>query len=279
LTYVSPHAPHLVRLLNRQGVPSFATPESLASVLDALQMRALAPGQSDLLDTGLRRAAPGELAAGPMDEVQSKALFAHFGIPVVREEAAANGVDAEAAARRLGPRIVLKIRSRRILHKSDLGGVKVGVAPDEVDACCHEMLARLHAAGAPEPEGFLVQELIAGGVEMILGVHRDPQLGPIILLGMGGVAVDLFNDVAVRLLPISRRDAEAMIGELKTSRLLSGFRGTKPCDVGALVDAILCMAAMGVALADRLVEAEINPLVVLPEGRGVCAVDGLVVLR
>jgi len=279
LTYVSPHAPHLVRLLNRQGVPSFATPESLASVLEALQMRALAPGQSDPADTGLRRAAPGELTAGPMDEVQSKALFAQFGIPVVREEAAANGADAEAAARRLGPRVVLKIRSRRILHKSDLGGVKVGVAPDEVDACCHEMLARLRAAAAPEPEGFLVQELIEGGVEMILGVHRDPQLGPIVLLGMGGVAVDLFNDLAIRLLPIGRRDAEAMIGELKTSRLLSGFRGTKPCDVGALVDAILSMAAMGVALADRLVEAEINPLVVLPEGRGVCAVDGLVVLR
>jgi len=279
LTYVSPHAPHLVRLLNRQGVPSFATPESLASVLEALKMRAPAPGQSNLLETGLRRAAPGELAAGPMDEAQSKALFAHFGIPVVREEAAANGADAEAAARRLGPRVVLKIRSQRILHKSDVGGVKVGVAPDEVDACCHEMLARLRAAAAPEPEGFLVQELIEGGVEMILGVHRDPQLGPIILLGMGGVAVDLFNDLAIRLLPIGRGDAEAMIGELKTSRLLSGFRGTKPYDVAALVDAILCMAAMGDALADRLVEAEINPLVVLPEGRGVCAVDGLVVLR
>jgi acetate---CoA ligase (ADP-forming) len=279
LTYVSPHAPHLVRLLNRQGIPSFATPESLASVLEALQMRAPAPSESDLLDTGLPRAAPGELAAGPMDEAQSKALFAHFGIPVVREEAAANGADAEAAARRLGSRVVLKIRSRRILHKSDLGGVKVGVAPDDVDGCCHEMLARLHAAGAPEPDGFLVQELVEGGVEMILGVHRDPQLGPIILLGMGGVAVDLFNDLAIRLLPIGHLDAEAMIGELKTGRLLSGFRGAKPYDVGALVDAILCMAAMGNALADRLVEAEINPLVVLPEGRGVCAVDGLVVLR
>src|SRR5262249_35812011 len=87
---------------------------------------------------------------------------------------AANGADAEAAARRLGPRVVLKIRSRRILHKSDLGGVKVGVAPDEVDACCHEMLARLRAAAAPEPEGFLVQELIEGGVEMILVVRRAP---------------------------------------------------------------------------------------------------------
>ena len=279
LTYVSPHAPHLVRLLNRQGVPSFATPESLAAVLEALQLRSVAPAQPDPMDRGLRQPATGELAAGPMDEAQSKALFARFGIPVVREEAVANGVDAEAAARRLGPRVVLKIRSRRVLHKSDLGGVKVGVAADEIYECCEEMLNRVRAAGAPAPEGFLVQELVKGGVEMILGVHRDPQLGPIVLLGMGGVAVDLFDDIAIRLLPISRVDAEAMLGELRTGKLLSGFRGAKPCDVEALVDAVLCMAAMGEALADRLVEAEINPLVVLPEGRGVCAVDGLVVLR
>jgi acetate---CoA ligase (ADP-forming) len=279
LTYVSPHAPHLVRLLNRQGIPSFATPESLAAVLEALQLRSVGPPQPHPMDPGLRPPAPGKLAAGPMDEAQSKALFARFGIPVVREEAVANDVDAEAAARRLGPRVVLKIRSQRILHKSDLGGVKVGVAADEVYKGCQEMRTRLRAAGAPEPEGFLVQELVTGGVEMILGVHRDPQLGPIILLGMGGVAVDLFDDVAIRLLPVSRIDAEAMIGELRVGQLLSGFRGAKPCDIEALVEAVLCMAAMAEVLADQLVEAEINPLVVLPEGRGVCAVDGLVVLR
>jgi acetate---CoA ligase (ADP-forming) len=278
LTYVSPHAPHLVRLLNRQGVPSFATPESLAAVLEALQLRAVAPRQSDRRDPRMWPA-PSEQAAGSMDEAESKALFARFGIPVVREEAADNGTDAEAAARRLGSRVVLKVRSKRILHKSDLGGVKLGVGAHEVNACCQEMLARLRAAGAGKPEGFLVQELIEGGVEMILGVHRDPQLGPIVLLGMGGVAVELFKDLAIRLLPISRIDAEAMIGELRAGKLLFGFRGAKPCDVGALVDAILGMAAMGEALAERLVEAEINPLVVLPAGRGVCAVDGLVVLR
>jgi acetate---CoA ligase (ADP-forming) len=279
LTYVSPHAPHLVRLLNRQGIPSFATPESLAAVLEALQLRAVAPSQSDRMDPDSWRPGPSDLATGSMDEADSKALFARFGIPVVREEAADNGMDAEAAARRLGPRVALKIRSQRIPHKSDLGGVKLGVRVDEVNACCEEMLARLRATGAPDPEGFLVQELIEGGVEMILGLHRDPQLGPIILLGMGGVAVDLFDDLAIRLLPISRIDAEAMIGELRTGKLLFGFRGAKPCDVGALVDAIVCMAAMGAALAERLVEGEINPLVVRPEGQGVCAVDGLVVLR
>jgi acetate---CoA ligase (ADP-forming) len=277
LTYVSPHAPHLVCLLNRRGIPSFATPESLASVLEALQLRA--PIRVTRPASDVQRPAPGELTKGTMDEAKSKALFARFGIPVVREEAVANSAEAEAAARRLGPRVVLKIRSQRIVHKSDLGGVKVGVAPDEVRECCHEMLARLRAAGAPAPEGFLVQELVKGGVEMILGVRPDQQLGPIVLLGMGGVAADLFNDVAIRLLPISRVDAEDMIGELRTGKLLSGFRGAKPCDVGALVDAMLGIAAMGEALADRLVEAEINPLVVLPAGQGVWAVDGLVVLR
>lgn len=279
LTYVSPHAPHLVRLLNQHGIPSFATPESLASVLEALQVRSSAGVRVDPQPTATWRAALGELMAGTMDEAESKALFARFGIPIVREQAVADGAQAQAAAHRLGPQVVLKIRSRGILRKSDLGAVKVGIAPDEVHACCQEMLARLRASGLPSPQGFLVQEFIKGGVEMILGVRRDPQLGPIVLLGMGGVAADLVNDVAIRLLPIGRGDAADMIGELKTGKLLYGFRGAKPCDVGALLDAVLCMAAMGTALADRLVEAEINPLIVLPEGQGACAVDGLVILR
>lgn len=277
LTYVSPHAPHVVRLLNREGIPSFATPESLACVLEALQPRSIAPMRAGPQISADRRSADDELASGPIDEAQSKTLFARFGIPVVREEAVADAAEAEAAARRLGPRVVLKIRSRSIAHKSDLGGVKVGIAPEEVRECCEQMLESVRAAGAPAPEGFLVQELIKGGVEMILGIKRDPQLGPIVLLGMGGVAADLIDDVAIRLLPVTRADAETMVGELRTSKLLSGFRGATPCDVDAVVDAILCIATMGEALADRLVEAEINPLVVLPAGA--CAVDGLVVLR
>jgi acyl-CoA synthetase (NDP forming) len=128
-----------------------------------------------------------------------------------------------------------------------------------------------------EPEGFLIQERVTDGIEMILGLRRDPQFGPLILLGMGGTAAELLHDVSVRLAPVSRRDAQEMIEELKTSALLKGYRGRPIADTDALVDAILAFSNMGLTLGDALVEAEINPLFVMPEGQGVIAADGLVV--
>jgi acyl-CoA synthetase (NDP forming) len=276
LAYVSPHAPHLVRLLNEKGIPAFATPESCATVLRALRRRAVPPApaavQAD--DTVLAG-----LPSGNLNEAESKALFARFGMPVTREHTAADAGAAEAAARALGGDVVLKILARDIAHKSDIGGVKVGLTAGQLPEECAAMLERVRAAGAPAPEGFLVQERIRGGVEMILGFHRDPQLGPVILLGAGGVAAELFQDTALRLLPIARSDAEAMVEELKAVRLLRGFRGAPPADIPALVDAVMTFAAMAGAAGDRLLEAEINPLFVLPEGQGARAVDGLAVLR
>lgn len=276
LAYVSPHAPHLVRLLNGQGIAAFATPESCASVVRALQRRAAPPAPD------VQAADPGLLAglsAGNLNEAESKALFARFGVPATRELVAADATEAATAARALGGEVVLKILSRAIAHKSELGGVKLGLTADQVPEACAEMLARLRAAGAHAPEGFLVQERVRGGVEMILGFHRDPQLGPVLLLGAGGVAAELFQDTALRLLPIARADAEAMLDELKAAQLLRGWRGAPPADRTALLDAILAFAAMAAAAGERLSEAEINPLFVLPEGQGVLAVDGLAVLR
>lgn len=276
LAYVSPHAPQIVSLLNGKGIPAFANPESCAAMLRALQHRA--PAQAPAAPAADPAVLAG-LPAGTLNEAESKALFARFGVPVPREEIAADAGAAEAAAGRLGGEVVLKILSRAIAHKSDLGGVKVGLTANKIGDACAAMLKRLKAAGAPEPEGFLVQERVRGGVEMILGFHRDPQLGPLILLGSGGVAAELFQDTALRLLPIARSDAEAMVEELRAARLLRGYRGAAPSDVPALVDAVVAFAAMAAAAGDRLVEAEINPLFVLPEGEGVRAVDGLAVLR
>lgn len=275
LAYVSPHAPHLVRLLNGKGIPAFATPESCATMLRALRRRALPPAPAEVpADAGLLAGLP----SGNLNEAESKALFARFGVPVTREQTAADAGAAEAAARALGGEVVLKILSRAIAHKSDLGGVRVGLTAEQVPEACAAMLERLRTAGAPAPEGFLVQERIRGGVEMILGFHRDPQLGPVILLGAGGVAAELFQDTALRLLPIARADAEAMVEELKAARLLRGYRGAPPADIPALVDAVMGFAAMAGAAGERLLEAEINPLFVLPDGQGARAVDGLAVL-
>jgi succinyl-CoA synthetase beta subunit len=220
----------------------------------------------------------GDLPSGPLNEVESKRLFAGFGIPVAREIAVSTPEEAEAASLRMEGNVVLKILSRDIAHKTEVGGVMVNVRTGDVADGCRAMDTAVKAATAARVEGFLVQEMVTGGVELILGFHRDPQLGPAILLGLGGITTELFKDTAIRLPPLGKRDAQAMIDEIKSSQLLKGFRGRPRGDLDALVSAILAFSDMIVVLGDRLVEAEINPLFVLPEGRGVRAADGLVVL-
>jgi hypothetical protein len=156
--------------------------------------------------------------------------------------------------------------SRTIAHKSDVGGVKLGVPLAEVAATCREM--------RQDVEGWLIQEQIHGGTEMLLGLIRDAQLGPALVLGAGGTATEVFGDSSLRLLPLGDGDPLEMLGELRCRVLLEGFRGQPPGDVEALLEAIRHFAALG----ERVQGAEINPLFVLPRGRGVVAADGLVIL-
>lgn len=281
LAYVSPEAPHIVAALNRAGVPAFASPEGCVAALAALRVAPPAPRAETAEPVDEQRIdVPGEaLGSGALNEADSKALFARFGIPAVAEIVAATPEEAAAAAHRLGGApVVVKVLSRDILHKSELGGVAVGVAPEAVADCCRAMAARVSECAAGALDGFLVQERITDGVEMILGLTRDPQLGPAVLLGIGGVTAELLKDTTLRPLPLAPDDAEAMIAELTLAPLLTGYRGRPAADVAALVAAIEAFAAMVTCLGDRLQEAEINPLFVRPAGQGVAAADGLVVL-
>jgi acyl-CoA synthetase (NDP forming) len=198
---------------------------------------------------------------------------------VTREAAAATPREAGEIAAGFGAPVVVKILSNEILHKSEVGGVAVGIVPEAVEACCAEMLERVRAQSDAKIDGFLIQELVRGGVEMILGYNRDPQLGSYILLGAGGVTTELYQDVTLRLLPLDRVEAKGMIDSLKCSALLKGFRGKPLADTEALADAILSFADMVTSLDGRLKEAEINPVFVLPQGQGVRAGDGLVVIE
>jgi len=143
------------------------------------------------------------------------------------------------------------------------------------------MAKDVEAAIGIVPKRFLVQEMVSGGTELILGMHRDP-LGTAVLLGMGGITAELFKDTTMRLLPpkggLSREEALDLAQQLKTWPLLDGFRGRPKADVEALVSAIVAFSQMAVQMGDRLIEAEINPVFVLPEGQGVWAADGVVVL-
>ena len=278
--YASPSAPELVRRLNLAGVPTFAAPEGCAMALAALRRLAevetadSAPSSVPAIPERVRSS----IKPGPMNEAEAKRLFASFGIGVTREVVAATAREAEAAAQTFGGRVVVKILSRHVSHKTEVGGVTVGVSPAEVAACCEAMTGRFAKATGREPEGFLIQELVAGGTELILGYHRDPQLGPLILLGMGGIAAEVYRDTALRLAPLTRRDAEQMIASLKAAPLLQGFRGRPQADLNALIETMLAFSGMVMALGDTLVEAEINPLFAMPGRGGVVAADAVVVL-
>ena len=284
MAYVSPHAPEVGALLTRRGVPAFTAAESCTAALAGMLrvQRFVAPAQDD---AALPLVEAGDLPSGSLDEAQAKQLFSRFGVPCAAERVVASPAEAEAAARELGGRVVLKILSSQITHKSDVGGVAVGLSADTIGERIGRMASEVKSRTGTDVQRFLVQEMVAGGTELILGMHRDA-LGTAILLGMGGVTAELFKDTTMRLLvqdaqglkPLSHAEALSMAQDLKTWPLLDGFRGRPKADVEALVDAIVAFSGMAARLGERLVEAEINPVFVLPQGQGVRAADGVVVL-
>ena len=289
IAYVSPHAPQVAALLTQRGVPAFADPEACAAALAGMlhasrwQAPEVAPGPAANLpiDDLLQGDVISDLK-GALNEAQAKQLFSRFGVPCTQEVIVETPQQAERAAAQLGGRVVLKLLSNEIMHKSDVGGVAVGIRAEQIGDRLTTMAADVEGLTGVRPKQFLVQEMVSGGTELILGMHRDP-LGVAILLGMGGVTAELLKDTTLRLLPpqggLGRADALAMAQELKTWPLLDGYRGRPRADVNALVDAIVAFSRMAAQLGDHLVEAEINPVFVLPEGQGVRAADGVVVLQ
>lgn len=274
-----PHAPGIASQLNQRGVPAFMAPESCTSALAAMHAhagwRAPVPASGDAALPKVD-----DLPGGSLDEAQAKQLFARFGVPCARELVVADAQQAQQAARELGGATVLKILSGEITHKSDVGGVAVNLSVKQIGPRLECMAAEVETHTGVRPQRFLVQQMVSGGVELILGLHRDP-LGSAVLLGMGGVTAELLKDTALRMLPpggLTREQAEALVRELKTWPLLDGFRRRPVCDLKALVSAIVAFSRMAAALGERLVEAEINPLFVLPRGQGVVAADGVAVL-
>jgi len=286
MAYVSPHAPEVGALLTRSGVPAFAAAESCTAALAAMfKVRRFVAPVEENTNSKPADIAIHDLPSGSLDEAQAKQVFARFNVPCAAERIVTTPAEAQAAARELGGRVVLKILSSQITHKSDVGGVAIGLTPDNVGERMATMSDEVLAKAGVRPERFLVQEMVGGGTELILGLHRDA-LGTAVLLGMGGVTAELFQDTTLRLLPqdaqglkcLSRADALAMAQDLKTWPLLDGFRGRPKADVDALVDAIVAFSSMAAQLGDRLVEAEINPVFVRAHGQGVSAADGVLVL-
>jgi acetyltransferase len=221
------------------------------------------------------------LERATLSESESKQLFAAWGVGSAHERLVGSAEAAVEAAQQLGFPVVLKVDSPDIPHKTEAGVVRLNVGDAaQVLTAYAEILASAKAY-APQARiiGVSVQEMVGDGVEVIIGVSCDPQLGPVLLFGSGGVMVEVYNDVALRRCPITRREAQAMIGEVKGARLLQGFRGRAAADLEALADTLVRVSHLATHMEGHLAELDINPLMVLPAGQGVKAVDALVVFR
>jgi acetyl-CoA synthetase (ADP-forming) len=274
------------------------TPGSVATGVRAI-LREKGISYCDRLDDGLRlldayfayrepsRSAPIALASiavphlphsGYLSEPEAKSLVGAFGIRVTRERLVRSSNEAGDAADAIGYPVVLKGVSKKVVHKSDANLVRLNLADrSQVEAAFGEIGGNLKSLD-PTAGECLVSEMVQGGLELIFGVKRDPQFGPVVMVGAGGVLVELLGDVQFALAPVSPQTAEAMLKRLRIWPLLKGFRNTPRRDVSAAIDAVVKLGELAAALADRLLELDLNPLFVLREGEGVLAADARAVL-
>ncbi len=214
-----------------------------------------------------------------MTEWRSKLVLDAYGIPVTREKLVTTAAEAVQAAEEIGYPVVLKIMSPDLLHKTDIGGVALNISDQAgVEETFHELVKRAVKNNLDvRLEGVLVQEMLKPGLEVIVGVKDDPIFGATITLGLGGVFVEVFKDLATRAVPLREEDARSMINELKSKSLLYGFRGGVPKDVDALVAALMKMSRLCFELEGSIDEIDINPLIIYEEGNGLIAADALIV--
>ena len=277
--------------LKSANIPIFYSPAELARGLKCLidyhawQDRRLAGGIATIppltaaqAQTLERLRASGRSA---LSESASKQALAAWGIAGTREQSVQSAAAAVEAAQRLGYPVALKIDSADIPHKTEAGAVCLGLRDAEAVRKAYGQIMANAARYAPGAAiaGVLVQEMVSGGVEVIVGIAYDAQLGAMLLFGSGGVMVEVYNDVALRRCPVTRAAALEMVAEVKGAQLLRGFRGQPAADIDALADTLVRVSHLAVQFAGQLAELDINPLMVLPAGQGVKAVDALVVLQ
>jgi acetyltransferase len=276
------------QLCMARGMPSYAFPEdavrAMRGMLDYHRWRSSKPRPPEMVP-GDREKAAGIIQTLRrqnrlhMSETEARECFAAYGIRTARSVPAAASGEAAAAAEELGFPVVMKIDSPAVSHKSDVGGVMVGLADGQaVRDAFFEMTNRVRRL-LPDAwiRGVLVQEMVPGGRETIVGLSSDPQFGPLLMFGLGGIYVEVLKDVAFRVGPLSREDAESMIKSIHSFPLLRGVRGQPPVDMAALAQAILSLSSLAADFPE-LAEADINPLLVLPRGEGAVAVDARISL-
>ncbi|MGE5333153.1 MAG: acetate--CoA ligase family protein [Nitrososphaerota archaeon] len=269
-------------------IPAYTFPEEASAALGVLRQRGrwlasahpapVMPAGMDLrraqslLDTAQRA------GRQTLDAVEGQVILQAIGLTVPSSELVTTPEEAATAAARMGFPVALKLISPEISHKTEVGGVLLDIHDATTTRDGFQTLMKRAQRAQASARGVQVQRMISGGQQVIIGAKRDPALGPLVMFGMGGIYAEALADVSFRLAPLSRADAEEMIDEVRAARLLAGLRGAPPADRQALVDALLRVGWLAHA-SPQLSELDINPLLVLPEGEGVVAVDARLVTR
>ena len=207
---------------------------------------------------------------------ESFEILKAYGIPVPSYGIAKTAEEALKIADEIGYPVAMKIVSPDILHKTDVGCVKLNVRREDVERTFYEIVKRAEDYLKADVDGVMVQKMMPMGREVIVGMKRDPQFGPLIMFGMGGIYVEVFRDVSFRIAPLSKEDAYEMVREVKAYRILKGVRGEKPSDINAVVDVILRVSKLSLDF-EEVVEMDLNPVFVYE--KGCCVVDAKIVLR
>lgn len=279
-----------IAVLTRHGVPNYPFPERAAPALRAMadyrqicsrpepEYATFAVDQQAVRNMLNRVRQEGRMAIG---DAESRELLKAYGLRFPHSEIAATPEKAVEIANEIGYPVVLKIASPDILHKTDVGGVRVGLADAGQVQDAFELMLYRTQRYVPEARvwGCLVQQMMpAGGIEVLVGMNRDPQFGPLVTFGLGGIYVETLKDVTFRIAPFSIEEAKAMLSEIRAHALLDGVRGQPPADQTAIVDALLRVGQL-VQDFPEIVELDINPLMVYPKGQGAVAIDMRLILE
>jgi acetyltransferase len=276
------------RVLGEGRVPYYGFPEEAADALARMvehrewRERSREPLKRFVVDR--ERAATAILTAQKasrlgLNEVEARQIVAAYGLPLPQSQLALNVEQALQSAEEIGYPVVMKIISPDILHKSDIGGVQVGLKNEKEVRLAYEEIINRAYRYLPDADvwGVAIQEMVKLGKEVILGVTKDPTFGQVIMFGLGGIYVEVLKDVVFRVAPITPAEAQEMVREIRSFPLLAGTRGEEPSDVTAIVDCILRVSQM-VTDFPQIVELDINPLFAYEDGQGAMAVDARIVV-
>jgi acetyltransferase len=277
-----------LELLNQNRIPNYAFPERAISALSAMaqhrdwqQRSAPEYVEFDVDKERVRKLFAKVREAGRVElgELEAREVIEAYGMRLPQSRLARSPEEAVQIASEIGYPVVMKISSPDILHKSDIGGVKVGLADSTSVRDNFELIEYRARKYSPNARvwGMLIQEMVRKGREMLVGVSRDPQFGPLVAVGMGGIYVEVLKDVAFRLAPISKQEVHSQVRAIRTFPLLRGVRGDPPADIDMIEDVVLRISQL-VTDFPEIVEMDINPLVVHNQGEGAIVLDARIIL-